>query len=167
MAMTDLLTHVLTAYVLSTLAVWRLDRVRPRHVPLAMAGAAVPDAAKVYFVLGGIRHTVAGVEVSLLALQTLGVAVAFTLVGGVLVTPSERGVAVPALLGGVGLHVVLDYLVVRTGGYAPPYLYPVTWAELPSANVYLSSDVWPSVVAVAVAAAVWGYGRWRSGVHSP
>jgi membrane-bound metal-dependent hydrolase YbcI (DUF457 family) len=164
---TDLLTHVLAAYVLATLAVWRLDGVRPRHVPLAMVGAGVPDVAKVYFVLGGIRHTVAGVEISLLALQTLGVAVAFALVGGVLVTPEERRVALPALLGGVGLHVVLDYFVVRTGGYVPPYLYPVTWAELPAVNVYLSSDVWPSVLAGTAAVAVWGYGRWRSSVHSP
>lgn len=161
--MADLLTHVLTAYVLATLAVWCFSRVRPRYVPLAMAGAVVPDAAKVYFALGGIRHTVAGVEVSLLALQTLGVAVAVALVGTTLVAPEERSGALPALLGGIGLHVVLDYLVVRTGGYAPPYLYPMTWAELPSVNVYLSSDVWPSVLAVTAAVAVWGYGRLRAG----
>jgi membrane-bound metal-dependent hydrolase YbcI (DUF457 family) len=153
--MTDLLTHVLAAYVLARVAVWRLDWLADRHVALAMLGATVPDAAKLYLLLGGIRHTIAGVEVSLLALQTVGAALAFVAIGGLLVPPRERRPALSALTAGVVLHVALDYLVVRTGGRSPPYLYPLTWGQLPPGNLYLSADVWPSLVALVAAAAVW------------
>jgi membrane-bound metal-dependent hydrolase YbcI (DUF457 family) len=152
--MTDLLTHVLAGYVLATVASWRLGWLRRRHVPLAMVGAAIPDAAKVYLLLGGVRTTVAGIEVAWLALQTLGAGLAFALVGGLLVPPSERRASLVALAGGVVLHVGLDYLVIRAGGLAPPYLYPFTWAQLPAGNRYLSADIWPSLVAVAVAVGV-------------
>ena len=153
--MTDLLTHVLAAYVLARVASWRLDWLADRHVALAMLGATIPDAAKVYLLLGGIRHTVAGVEVSLLALQTIGAALVFVAIAGLQVPPRERRPAMVALTAGVVLHIALDYLVVRTGGRSPPYLYPLTWAQLPTGNFYLSADVWPSLVALVVAGSVW------------
>jgi hypothetical protein len=158
---TDLLTHVLAGYVLATLASWRVGWLAPRHVPLAMLGAALPDAAKVYLLLGGVRTTVAGVEVAWLALQTIGSGLAFAVVGTLLVPPRERGRTFAALGGGVCLHVAMDYFVIRTGGLAPPYLYPFTWAQLPAGNLYLSADVWPALVAVAVAALVFAVDRRR------
>jgi membrane-bound metal-dependent hydrolase YbcI (DUF457 family) len=161
--MTDLLTHVLAAYALARVASWRLDWVADRHVALAMLGAIIPDAAKLYLLLGRIRHSVAGVEVSLLALQTVGVALAVVAIGGLLVPPGERRATVATLTGGVVLHVLLDYFVVRTGGRSPPYLYPLTWAQLPSGNLYLSADVWPSLVALVVALTVWILDRRRTG----
>jgi len=161
--MTDLLTHVLAGYALATLSSWRLDWLDARHVPLAMVGATIPDAAKVYLLLGGVRTTVAGVEVSWLALQTAGAGLAFALAGSLLVPPRERRATLAALVGGVALHVTMDYFVIRTGGLAPPYLYPFTWAQLPAGNLYLSADVWPAVVAVAVAGLVFALDRRRRG----
>lgn len=160
--MTDLLTHVLAGYALATLVSWRLDPVAPRHVPLAMLGAAIPDAAKVYLLLGGVRTTVAGVEVAWLALQTIGAGLAFAVAGALLVPPAERRPALAALVGGVCLHVTMDYFVVRTGGLAPPYLYPFTWAQLPAGNLYLSADAWPALVAVAMAGLVFVVDRRRT-----
>jgi membrane-bound metal-dependent hydrolase YbcI (DUF457 family) len=127
-----------------------------------MVGAAVPDAAKVYLLLGGVRTTVAGVEVAWLALQTLGAGLAFALVGALLVPPRERRPVVATLVGGVCLHVGMDYFVIRTGGLAPPYLYPFTWTQLPAGNLYLSADAWPALVAVAVAALVFAVDRRRT-----
>lgn len=159
--MTDLLTHVLAAYVLARVASWRLGWLADRHVALAMLGATIPDTAKLYLLLGGIRHTVAGVEVSLLALQTIGAALAFVAIAGLLVQPRERRPALSALTAGVVLHVALDYLVLRTGGQSPPYLYPLTWAQLPAGNLYLSADVWPTLVALVAATTVWLLDRRR------
>lgn len=157
--MPDLLTHVLAAYVLATVVSWRVDWFEPRHVPAAMAGAALPDAAKVYLLVGTMEPTLAGVEVSLYALQTVGVASCLALLGAVLVVPAEWRPVADAALGGVWLHVGLDYLVVRVGGVAPPYLFPLTWAQLPAGNLYLSADVWPAAVVGGVSLAVWLYGR--------
>lgn len=159
--MTDLLTHVLTAYVLATVGTWQFSWLQTRHVPLAMLGGAIPDTAKVYLLLGSIRTTVFGVELSWLALQTVGAGLAFTVLGGLLVPPRERRQVLASLGGGVSLHIILDYFVVRAGGYAPPYLYPLTWAQLPAGNVYLSSDIWLSVVATILAASVWAINRRR------
>lgn len=159
--MTDLLTHVLAAYALVRVASWRLDWLADRHVALAMLGATVPDAAKLYLLVG-MRHTVAGVEMSLLALQTVGAALAFVAIGGLLVPARERHAAIPALTGGVLLHFALDYFVVRTGGRSPPYLYPLTWAQFPAGDLYLSADVWPSLVALVAALAVWLADRRRT-----
>lgn len=160
--MTDLLTHVLAAYVVTTLVTWRVDWVQQRHVPLAMVGSVVPDIAKVYLLTGSLRATVAGVEISWLALQTVGVALTIAVAGSLLVPPSERRPALLALVGGVLFHVGLDYPVSRAGGYAPPYLYPATWLQLPSADLYLSSDVWPAALAGTAAGLVWSYQRYRS-----
>jgi membrane-bound metal-dependent hydrolase YbcI (DUF457 family) len=157
----DLLTHVLAGYVLATLASWRIDWLRPRHVPLAMLGSALPDAAKVHLVAGGVRTTVAGVEVSWLALQTVGGALSLAAIGVLLVPRRERRPVSAVLVGGVLVHVALDYFVIRAGGRAPPSLYPLSWVQLPAGNLYLSSDVWPALVALAVATTVWVLDRRR------
>ncbi|WP_435335116.1 hypothetical protein [Haloarchaeobius sp. TZWWS8] len=161
--MSDLLTHVLAAYVLATVASWRFSAIAARHVPLAMVGAVVPDAAKAYMLTGDPRFAVAGVELSWYALQTVGAAACFVLAGSLLFPREDRRVVLGVLSGAVGLHVCLDYLVIRAGGLAPPYLYPLTWVQLPSADVYLSSSLWPSLVAVPLACVVWLLDRRRSG----
>ncbi|WP_257298978.1 hypothetical protein [Haloarchaeobius sp. FL176] len=153
--MSDLLTHALAAFVVATVASWVVPWLARRHVPLATAGAVAPDLAKGAFVTGDTQATVVGVTGSWYALQTVGVVTCLLVAGVVLVERAERRVALAALLGGTGLHVAMDYLVIRAGGVAPPYLYPLTWAELPSLDVYLSSSIWPSLVALPVAVLVW------------
>ena len=160
--MTALLTHVLAAYALGTVATWRVGWLEARHVPMAMVGSVLPDAAKVYLLTGSLRATIAGVEVSWLALQTVGVAVTLAVAGSLLVPSTERRAVLAVLVGGIFLHVVLDLQVVRAGGYAPPYLYPFSWLQLPSTDLYLSSDIWPAVFAGSVAVLVWATGRYRS-----
>lgn len=158
--MSDLLTHALAGYSLATVAVW-LTPLSRRHVPFVVAGAVLPDMAKVNLLVGSLRSTVMGVEVGWLALQTLGAALLAS--GGITlaVTRSERRPVLASLVGGVIIHITLDYFVIRAGGVSPPYLYPFTWAELPSAGLYLSSDMWPGAVALAVASVVWVLDRRR------
>ena len=153
--MSDLLTHVLAAFVVATVASWYLPWLARRHVSLATAGAVLPDLAKGYLLAGDAQVTVAGVTGSWFALQTVGVVACVVVAGAMLVEQAERRAALVALLGGASLHVAMDYLVIRAGGVSPPYLYPLTWAELPSLDVYLSSSLWPSLVAVPVALVVW------------
>lgn len=159
--MTDLLTHALAGYVLATLATW-WSPFEPRHVSFGVVGSVVPDAAKVYYLVDGVRSTVFGVEIGWLALQTLGSALAACGIVALTVTETDRRHALTMLVGGVLVHVTMDYFVIRAGGVAPPYLYPLTWAQLPAYGLYLSSDVWPSAVALFAAGVVWTLDRRRT-----
>ncbi len=159
--MADLLTHVLVAVSVTTAASWWIGALRPRHVAVAAAGAVVPDAAKGALLTGGPEVVVFGVEASWYALQTVGASVALAAAGTLAFANEER----PAVFGGaclgIGTHVALDLLVIRTDGTAPRYLYPFVHDPLPSANLLLSSDVWPAAVALPVAAATLLYSRQR------
>ena len=159
--MTDLLAHALAGYVVATLATWWLA-LDSRYVPFGVVGAVVPDAAKAYYLTDGVRSTVFGVEIGWLALQTLGVSLAACGIVALAVSWRHRRAALGMLVGGVVVHVAMDYFVVRAGGVAPPYLYPLTWAQLPSVGLYLSSDVWPSAVALVAAGLVWELDRRRT-----
>ena len=159
--MTDLLAHALAGYVVATLATWWLA-LDSRYVPFGVVGAVVPDAAKVYYLTDGVRSTVFGVEIGWLALQTLGVSLAACGIVALAVSWRHRRAALGMLVGGVVVHVAMDYFVVRAGGVAPPYLYPLTWAQLPSVGLYLSSDVWPSAGALVAAGLVWELDRRRT-----
>lgn len=158
--MTDLLTHVLVVYVLATLKTWRLDWFRRRHVGIAMLGTIFLDTAK-GLLLTGPEFVLFGIKASWYALQTVGAAAVFTVVGVFLFDIDERPAVLGSLSFGVIVHIFLDLLVIRTDGTAPPYFYPLTWWHLPSGNVYLSSDIWPSLVAIGVSILVWYLDRRR------
>ncbi|MFB6301652.1 MAG: metal-dependent hydrolase [Haloferacaceae archaeon] len=159
--MTDLLTHVLVAYLLATLVERRTSRLDRRHVPVVMVGALVPDVAKVHLVLGDPVSAVAGVDASWYALQTVGGVAALVAIGAVLIGPDERRRALGLLAAGAASHMLLDVPVQRADGLSPPYLYPLTWWRVPSLDLYLSSDVWPALVAVAAVAALFIVRRCR------
>ncbi|MFB6282146.1 MAG: metal-dependent hydrolase [Haloferacaceae archaeon] len=160
--MTDLLTHVLVAYLLATLAERRTALLDRRHVPLAMVGAVVPDVAKVHLLLGDPGLAVFGVPASWYALQTVGGVAALVALGAALIGPAERRRALALLGAGAASHMLLDLPVKRADGLSPPYLYPLTWWRPPSPNLYLSSDVWPSLAAVAAVAALLAVRRYRA-----
>jgi hypothetical protein len=160
---TDLLTHVLVAFLLATLVERRTGWVDRRHVPVVMVGAVVPDVAKVHLVLGDPMSAVAGVDVSWYALQTVGGVAALLVIGAALFGPGERRRAFGLLAAGAASHMLLDFPVKRADGLSPPYLYPLTWWRAPSLDLYLSSDAWPAVVAVAAVAALLVTRRMRKG----
>lgn len=155
--MTDLLTHVLVAYVLGV-AVVETTGAGDRLVPVAMVGAVVPDLLRFTVPLGVARGAVAGVPYSTWGVHTLGGVVVLAGLGALTVRRSDRRAAFGALVGGGVGHLLLDVLVVRVDGEGPPYLFPVTDWLPPAGNVYTSADLWPLAVAVAVAVPVW---LWR------
>jgi len=141
--MTDLLTHVLVAYVAAAV-VAEATGTPDRLVPVAMVGAVVPDLLRFTVPLGVARGEVAGVPYSTWGLHTLGGVVVIAGLG--------------ALVGGGVSHLLLDLLVVRVDGEGPPYLYPLSDWLPPAGNLYTSADLWPLSVAVGVAVPVW---LWR------
>jgi uncharacterized membrane protein len=151
----DLLTHVLAAAVLATVLSRVAERITPAAVSVAMVGGLLPDLNRIELVVpASAVASVLGVPFSWDALGTVGgVAVAVS-VGALLVPSRHRRTTVAMLSLGASAHFLLDYLLSFPAGYAHPYLYPLTDHALPGPNLYLSSDRWPTVVAVAVAAAV-------------
>jgi membrane-bound metal-dependent hydrolase YbcI (DUF457 family) len=155
--MPDLLTHALVAYVLAAV-VADAGRLDDRYVPVVTVGSVAPDAMKLAVVLDRSTGVVAGVPYSAWGLHTLGGALVLAGLGALTIRSRDRRTAFAALAAGGVSHLFLDAFVIRVDGVAPPYLFPLsTWLP-PAGNLYASTDVWPAVVALAVAVPVW---LWR------
>lgn len=166
MTVADLLSHVLLAYVLFTLASWRIRWLTPRWVVVGMGGACIPDLTRVSLVVES--HTVE---------RALGVPFTFghlSTVGGVLIVAGivavlferERWRRVYGLLvvGGTS-HLVVDGLRVWADGRASQWLFPLlpSWRP-PTPGLYVTSDPTILVLVTAVAVAVFALDRYlRSG----
>jgi len=151
--MADLLTHVLTVYVLLTVASWRVDAVAPRWVAVGMGGAAIPDLVKVHIAVDdSLVEGAIGLPFAYAPVSSLG---GVLLVAGALTLAFERRYwrcAYGFLVAGGLTSLVLDGLRVFADGRSNPWLYPVTWWQPPTPELYVTSD--PRVAAVAVALAV-------------
>jgi len=156
----DLLTHVLTAYVLATLLSLRDGRITPAAVTTAMVGGVVPDLNRIdLLVPASTVEATLGVPFAWDALSTVGGVVVVIALGVLLVPPRLRPLTAAMLSLGVGSHFVLDYLLLFPSGYTHPYLWPLVAGGLPGPGLYLSSDRWPAAVAVVVAGLTWAMRR--------
>lgn len=162
--MPDLLTHVLGAYVLLTPLTWRVEWIERRHVALVMVGTIVPDVSKLHLVVdSSVVEGIVGRPWQWLGIHRLGPAAILAGVGALGFERGRRLAGFGWLVVGILLHFLFDLAVVRASGLAPPYLYPLTWWHPPSADLLLSSDVWPWVVTSVLAGAVWLVDRHRFG----
>ncbi|AXG07051.1 metal-dependent hydrolase [Haloplanus rubicundus] len=154
--MADLLTHVLTAYVLAALLSLRDDRITPAMVTAAMVGGLVPDLNRIGLVVpASAVESLLGVPFDWDALLTVGGVSVVLGLGTLLVPPRLRRRTAAMLALGTLSHFLLDYLLLFPSGYSHPYLWPMTAAGLPGPELYLSSARWPAVVAAACAALAW------------
>lgn len=150
--MPDLLTHVLLVYGLATGLAVSSERFPRRYVPIAMAGAIIPDLSKLYLVVPGEQITaLLGVPFSWLPIHRLGGTVVLAALATVAVWHSARRRIFLALLAGALTQYPLDALIRRANGLSPPYFYPLSWWHPPAGGLYLSSDLWPVLPALAVA----------------
>lgn len=153
--MVDLLTHVLVVYVVLTIASWHLDGI-DAYVGVGMIGAILPDLAKIRILVDpDTVEAILHVPFSWNPFHRLGGIIVVAGMGSLLFDPDHRSRVFGVLCFGAVTALILDLGVIRAGGIAPPYLYPFSWYEPPAANLYLSSDRWPAVVAVALAAGIW------------
>lgn len=154
--MADLLAHVLVAYVLLTVASWRVDAVSRRWVVVGMGGAAIPDLSKVGIVAPSRTiENALGVPFSYGPVSTLGGVVLVAGVIALLFCRERRREAFAFLLVGGVTSLLVDALRVTIDGRTTSFLYPLTWWRPPSPNLYLTSD--PRVLGVAVALAAVAY----------
>lgn len=153
--MPDMLTHVLAAYFLFSVIAWRVDRISDAYIPIAMVGALIPDLAKItWFIAPSVMESLP-IPIALVAIHRLGGVVVLAGLGALLF---ERGKKMPVFAvmttGGI-FHLFLDVFNTWATGRAPPYLYPITWWQPPSGNLYVSAEFWPAVLSVLAAVSIW------------
>lgn len=165
--MADLLTHVLVAYALGTVASWRLEWLSKRWIAVAMVGAVLPDLNRIgLFVTDPTIEGVLGVPFALDALQTLGGLLVLAGIG-TLAFDRYRGRAYGLLLAGGLSHLLLDAVKRYADGQAGTWLFPVTWYRHPTPNLYVSSDPAVLLVAISIAFAIWVIDRRWVDDHEP
>jgi membrane-bound metal-dependent hydrolase YbcI (DUF457 family) len=161
--MPDLLSHALIAYTICTLLALRYRWLTPQYVTVGMAGAFVPDLAKIDLVLdNGIVGSFLGVPFEWFGVHTLGGAAVAVLIGVVLAASGERPRVAALLALGAASHLVADAFLAKAAGVAYPLFWPLSTYQPPLPGLYLSTDLWPAPVAGAVALGAWLFVRRRS-----
>lgn len=156
--MPDLLTHVLIAYAVAGLLVWTTS-IPDRYLPVVLVGTVAPDGMKATVLFGSASGTIFGTAYSFWGLHTLGGVVVLAGIGVLTLRTADRRAGFVSLCaGGIG-HLVLDLLVIRVDGVAPPYLFPLSGWLPPAGNLYASTDLWTIVAAVVVALPVYAIRR--------
>ncbi len=162
--MADLLSHVLVAYVLLTVASWRVEAVSRRWVAVGMGGAAIPDLSKVgLLVPARVVEGTLGVPFSYGPVSALGGAMVVGGVVALLFGRTHRRRAFAVLVAGSVTSLFVDSLRLTVDGRATRLFYPLTWWRPPSPGLYLTSDPRVLGVAVALATAVFLLDRRQSG----
>ena len=161
--MADLLSHLLVAYALFTVASWRVEWLDHRWVVVGMGGAAIPDLVKIRILLDADTvAATAGVPFSYAPLSALG---GVLLVAGLIALAFERDNwrRVYGLVVAGGLSALVgDGLRVYADGRASAWLYPLSNWRPPTPSLYVSSDPLVLVAALVVAAVVFIVDRRRT-----
>jgi hypothetical protein len=151
--MADLLSTICVAYVLLTVASWRIEWLTDRWVVLGLAGTAIPDLVKVGILLDERTvESALGVPFTYAPLGTLGGVVVVTALLTLGFARRHWRRVFPLVLSGGVVGVALDGLRAYADGHAGPYLYPLLWRP-PTPNLFVSADPLVLVVALAAAAA--------------
>lgn len=154
--MPDLLAHALLAYAAATLVSVRYPAFTGPYVTAAMAGAFLPDLAKMELVVpNGVMYHLLGTTWHWFALHTGGAVVATVLLGVALAVRGSRRRVLLALSLGAGTHLVADLFLRTPSGRSFPVLWPLTYYHPPTPGLYLSTQVEPTFVSAALAAGAW------------
>lgn len=154
--MPDLLSHAFIAYTLCIFLGIRFPWITPQYVTVGMAGAFIPDVSKADFILGNeLIGNALGLPFDWFGVHTLGGATVAALVGVTLTANEHRRRAAALLAVGASSHLLADALLFKTSGHSYPVLWPLTAYYPPTPGLYLSTDVWPSVVTGGVALGTW------------
>ncbi len=121
-----------------------------------MAGAFIPDMAKIDLLIDGNTIAAAlGVPFSWFGIHTLGGSLIAVLIGVVAVATSERRRVAALLSLGAGTHLLADAMLVKASGQSYALFWPLTQYHPPTPGLYLSTDLWPSLVTAGLAMGAW------------
>lgn len=155
--MPDLLAHALFAYALGTALSWRYEWLAPHWVTVAIVGAFVPDLVKVRLLVPDslVTEVLGGSPFSWGALHTGGPVLLSVLIGVLAVAPRHSRRAFALLSVGAASHLLADALLANPSGRSFALVWPLTRYHPPTPGLYHSTDPWPTVATLALAALVW------------
>ena len=160
--MADLLSHVLFAFAVFTVAGWAATWLGPRWVAVGMVGAVLPDLDLVgVLVDAAVLSETLGLPFAWGAIHTLGGVLLLAGAGALLFEDGAHRRRAFALLtaGGVS-HLAIDGMKVWADGANGVSLYPFSWWRNPTPGLYVPGDRRVVVVAVILAGAVWLLNRY-------
>lgn len=159
--MPDVLAHVLLAYALFSALSWRIEWLNAQYVTVGMVGAIIPDLSKADLLVDdSVVEQVLGLPFDWFALHTLGGVFISALLGTVLVRHEERTRVFGLLVVGAATHLVADGLLRTPSGRSFSMVWPLLRYRPPSPGWYLSTEPGPTVLAVALALAVYLLSRY-------
>lgn len=155
--MAELLSHVLLAFGLFTIAGWAVEWLDRKWVAVGAVGSLFPDLNRLDMIVDD--YTVSqmlGIPFSWGGLSTLGGVVVLAAAGAVLFASRKEQLRGFGLLfaGGVS-HLLVDGVKQWADGAGGTPLYPLSWWRPPTPGWYVSSDQWVLGVAVVFALAVF------------
>jgi membrane-bound metal-dependent hydrolase YbcI (DUF457 family) len=152
MTMPDLLTHALLAYTIARALSLHYQWLDGSDVTVGMAGAFIPDIAKIMLVVPGDHvGAILGMPFSWIGIHTLGGTLVGVLVGSALAAPADRRRATALLALGASSHLVADALLHKAAGHSYPLLWPLSTYAPPTPGLYHSADLWTIPAAGAAA----------------
>lgn len=155
--MADLLSHVLFAFALFTVAGWGVEWLQPRWVAVGTAGAVIPDLDQAAILVDeSVLSGTLGLPFAWGAVHTTGGVLLLAAAGALLFEAGTRRRRAFGLLtaGGV-LHLAVDATKTWADGASGVSLYPFSWWRTPTPGLYAPADRRVVVIAVVVAGAVW------------
>lgn len=159
--MPDLLAHALIAYTLAVLLSWRYDWLTRPYVTVSMAGALIPDMAKIRLLLPSKQVELLGIPMDVQGLHTGGAALLSVLIGVSVVAPRHRKRVFALLSLGAASHLVADAFVLTVSGRSYAIFFPLTPYRPPTPGLYASTQPEPTILAAVAALLVWLATRYR------
>jgi hypothetical protein len=159
--MPDLLTHVFVGYILGTATTRLTNKSRTPLTTVVMLGALLPDLTKIQLLITDTQvEAYLGIPFSWFALHTLGGVLTTAGIGAVIAASDYRRRVFSLLLLGAFSHLVLDSMLYKPTGYVGPLWWPLVDTALPTPGLYLSFDIWPSIVTGLLAFSTYLYTRY-------
>ena len=150
--MAELLTHVLAAFVLATVASWRIASIDPPLIVACMIGAAIPDLNRVELLFPAETVTaLTGLPWSWGVFHRAGGALLVAIIFALLVREDFRIPVFAMLMVGIASHLVIDYFLWQPTGRTTLMLWPFLDLTLEYQGFYRSSDRWPAAVTIVLA----------------
>ncbi len=158
--MADLLTHVFVAFSVGTLLSWKYKWISSNYITIIMLGSVLPDLTRIGLILEpAFIEKVFNIPFSWSPLHTLGGVFIIILVLTLSVNKKYSKPIFLLLALGAFTHLFLDALLLSTTGYSYPMFFPITIYNPPTPGLYLSTDIWPSIVSGLAALLIWHIDR--------